>query len=145
MTNALRFFRATEGVSAVEFALGAPVAAIVLLGIASGWTSAVQVSDMNDSVRAAASYVLKGGLDPEAAKSVATSSWRNKPEDGVVQVTKQCTCAGIGASCTEVCTADNSIPQMSYVIETQRTLKLPLIGLLETNVPVTRQEVVRVR
>jgi hypothetical protein len=100
---------------------------------------------MKDSVRAGANYVLKGGLDPEAAKSVATSSWRDMPKDGVVEVVKQCTCGGSVASCTEVCSADNSIPQMSYRITTSRTVKLPLIGLLESSIPVKRQEIVRVR
>ena len=68
------FLKSCDGVSAVEFALAAPVLALILMGIASGWTSAVDVSDMKDSVRSAAAYVLKGGLDPDAAKSVAKPS-----------------------------------------------------------------------
>ena len=140
-----RFLKSSDGVSAVEFALAAPVLVLLLMGIVSGWTSAVDVSDMKDSVRAGASYVLKGGLDPDAAKSVAENSWRNMPKDGTVNVVKQCTCGGTTASCDTVCSADSSIPQMSYVITVERTLQPPLLALLQTSVKVSKQESVRVR
>lgn len=139
------FLKSCDGVSAVEFALAAPVLALVLMGIVSGWTSAVDVSDMKDSVRAGAAYILKGGLDPDAAKSVAKDSWRNMPKDATVDVVKQCTCGGGAASCDTLCTADSSIPQMSYVITAKRTLQPPLLALLQTSVKVSKQESIRVR
>ena len=144
--NILNAFRTDDrGGSAVEFAMAAPILAVVLLGIASGWMSVNQVSAMRCAVKAGAGYVLKGGTDINAAKSAVLASWANAPKDATVNVTSQCTCGTAANACTSLCTKDSSVPQMSYAITATRYFEAPLLDLLQGKVSVTEKEVVRVR
>lgn len=146
MLNLFRaFLREPAGVSAIEFSMASPVLAVVLLGVQSGWTTLNQVSDMRTAVKAGANYVLKGGTDLDAAKDVVKSTWTNAPSEKSVNVVKQCTCGTQVAVCTQLCIADSSVPQMSYIITASRSIEPPLFGLLGSNYTVTEEETVRVR
>lgn len=136
----------TGGVSAVEFALIAPVLALVLAGMVTGWAYVTQMAQMRSAVKTGANYVLQGGTDLAAAKSAILLSWVKKPADADVQVVRQCTCAGAVSTCSAVCTGSGAIPNMSVIITANGSLDTPLDDLFTTAKVATRhEEVIRVR
>jgi len=104
-----RFIIHSGGVSAVEFALAAPLLIMMMAGIATGWTYATQTLQMRSAIKTGANYVLQGGADLTKARSAVLTAWANKPDDGTVQVVRQCSCAGTVSACTSVCTGTGAI------------------------------------
>lgn len=141
-----QFITHSGGVSAVEFALIAPILLLVLAGIVTGWTYSTQLMEMRTAVKSGANYVLQGGLDLTATKSAVMMSWANKPGDASVQVVRQCSCAGTVSACTTVCAGNGSIPNMSVIITAVGSVDMPLYDLFATaRVQASRAEVIRVR
>src|SRR5689334_12679936 len=120
-----RFISHNDGVSAVEFALIAPVLIVILAGIVTGWTYSMQLMEMRTAVKTGANYVLQGGTDLDAVKSAVLMSWTNKPDDAAVDATRQCFCAGTSHGCDSVCT-DESIPNMTVTITATGSVDTPL-------------------
>jgi Flp pilus assembly protein TadG len=141
-----KFFRDDTGVGAIEFALIAPLLALVLLGTISGWAYYTQNNYMRDSVEVAGKYFLQGGTSEEVAVNIAEAAWTDKPDDGEIALNKTCTCAGAAASCSGVC-SDNSIPQTYWTIEASSTYTDPFLGeaVFENGLPLYEREVIRVR
>ena len=141
-----RFLIHSGGVSAVEFALAAPVLILVLAGIVTGWHYAMQLMEMRTAVKTGANYVLQGGSDLDAAESAVLSSWTNKPDDADVTVVRECYCAATVHACSSVCTGSGDIPQMSVIITATGSVDMPLYALFSTaKVTSTREENIRVR
>lgn len=141
-----RFIDHSGGVSAIEFALVAPILLLVLAGIATGWTYSMQLMEMRTAVKSGANYVLQGGVDLDAAKSAVLLSWTKKPADAAVQVLRQCSCAGATSACSTVCAGNGAIPNMSVVITASGSVDMPLQNLFATaKVQARREEVIRVR
>jgi Flp pilus assembly protein TadG len=111
------FARDCKGTSAVEFALGAPMLALVLVGVATGWNVGGQVLQMRNAVKVGASYFIQGGSDLDGAKSAVTAAWEHRPEDATVDVTRQCLCGDVMSVCTDMCTSTLSLPNMSIRIK----------------------------
>lgn len=146
MTIFRRFKHHDGGVSAVEFAIAAPLLIMMLAGIVTGWTYATQTLEMRSAVKTGANYVLQGGADIAAAKNAVLLSWTNKPEDAAVQVVRQCSCAGTTSACTSVCTGSGAIPNMSVIITATGSVDTPLHNLFATaKMQTSREEVIRVR
>lgn len=146
MNSLRRFFLHNGGVSAVEFALAAPLLAMMLAGMVTGWAYVTQSTQMRSAVKTGANYVLQGGTDLAAAKSAILRSWVKKPADADVQVVRQCSCAGTVNICTAVCTGSGAIPNMSVIITASASLDTPLDGLFKTAKVSTRhEEIIRVR
>ena len=141
-----RFIIHRGGVSAVEFALVAPLLILMLAGIVTGWTYATQMMQMRSAIKTGANYVLQGGADLATAKSAVLTSWINKPEDANVQVVRQCSCAGTVSTCTTVCTGTGAIPNMSVIITASGSIDTPLHNLFATaKIETSREEIIRVR
>lgn len=141
-----RFVLHSGGVSAVEFALAAPILLLMLSGIYTGWTYATQILQMRSAIKAGSNYVLQGGADLSAAKSAVLMSWASKPADANVQAVRQCNCGAAISSCSVVCTGGGAIPQMSVIITASGSIDTPLhsmLGMAKTQT--SRQEVIRVR
>ncbi len=141
-----KFLRDEKGVGAIEFALIAPMLALVLLGTISGWAYYQQNNFMRDSVEVAGKYFLEGGTSEEVALQIANAAWTSKPDDGSIALNKTCTCGGAAASCGEVC-SDMSIPQTYWTIEASSTYIDPFLGeaVLPDGFPLYEREVIRVR
>jgi Flp pilus assembly protein TadG len=139
-----RLFENETGVGAVEFALIAPMLLIVMLGSIALWSAVAQSENMQDGVEAAATYVLEGGTSDDKALSIAQSSWRNRPEDGTVTVTRSCTCAGAAAVCEDVCPLTTLPPHIEVTIEATATWISPVPVILASRTLVQR-EIVRAR
>jgi Flp pilus assembly protein TadG len=141
-----RFLVHCGGVSATEFAIGAPLLLLVLGGIVTGWTYERQSMELRSAVKSGANYVLQGGKDLAAAKSAVLTAWPNKPQDAQVQVIQQCTCGTTVSTCTVVCAGNGSIPNMSVIITASGSLDTPASDLLtSTKIQTSRQETIRVR
>lgn len=146
MNNLRRFMLHCGGVSAVEFAIAAPLLILALGGTVTGWTYATQMLEMRSAVKMGANYVLQGGADLDAAKSAVLMSWMNKPKDGDVQVIRQCSCNGTVNTCSAVCAGSGSIPNMSVIITASGSVDMPLYNLISSaKVLTSREEVIRVR
>ena len=141
-----KFFRDEGGVGAIEFAIIAPMLAIVLLGIMSGWAYYQQNGYMRDGLEVAGKYFLQGGTSQTTAASIATAAWSGKPADGTVAVTKTCICAGAAASCSGVC-ADGNVPETHWTIEASSVFNDPFFvnPIFPDGLALYEREVVRVR
>jgi Flp pilus assembly protein TadG len=141
-----RFASHNGGVSAVEFALAAPLLVMMLVGMMTTWTYLTQTLQMRSAVKTGANYVLQGGTDLGAARSAVLLSWAKKPADADVQVARQCTCSGTVSICSAVCTGSGAIPNMSVIISANASLDTPLDDLFTTAKILTRhEEIIRVR
>lgn len=141
-----RFITHNGGVSAIEFAIAAPLLILVLAGIVTSWTYLTQLLQMRSAVKTGANYVLQGGADIDAAKSAVLASWASKPPDADVQVVRQCSCAGTASTCTVVCTGNGAIPNMTVIITASGSLDTPIYSLFgTTKMQARREQVIRVR
>lgn len=138
----LRFgtvLRDKAGVSAIEFALVAPVIVIVLLGIIEFGSTLFDRTDMHTAVRSGAQYVMNGGRDVDEAGNIVLMSWSTKPETGTVNVTRYCLCAEDEHACSLPC-PDLSVPEGYIRIEASA-----MLGGLVYNYGHKADEVVRIR
>jgi Flp pilus assembly protein TadG len=135
-----------RGVAAIEFSLVAPLMCVVLLGLISVWSAITQADNMHDSVEAAAAYYLRGGSTDSVAQTIAENAWLHKPNDGVVTITRACSCNGAAASCTAICVGANPTPQLHITINETGTWTSP-VPVIDTwaSTTLAQQEVVRVR
>jgi Flp pilus assembly protein TadG len=145
--NCLRRFLAhSGGVSAIEFAIAGPLLLLLLGGIVTGWTYERQMMELRSAVKSGANYVLKGGMDLDAAESTVLTSWANKPDDAAAQVVRQCTCGNTVSTCTAVCAGTGAIPDMTVIITASGSLDVPAYDVVtSTKMQTTHQEIIRVR
>jgi Flp pilus assembly protein TadG len=139
-----RFRRDCRGTSAVEFALAAPLLAIVFLGIAGGFLAANQISGMRGAVKNGANYVLKGGTDLEAVEEAVKTSWVHLPSSAQVNTSYACTCGTVANMCTALCADGTTVPKKSMTIQASMNVIVPFWVTIDPWV-VSHSEVVRVR
>ncbi len=139
-----RFRRDCRGTSAVEFALAAPLLAVVFLGIAGGFIAANQISGMRGAVKNGANYVLKGGTDLETVKEAVRTSWVHLPSSAEVNTSYACTCGTVANMCTALCADGTTVPKKSMTIQASMNVVVPFWITIDPWV-VSHSEVVRVR
>ena len=139
-----RFRKDCRGTSAVEFALAAPMLAIVFLGVATGWIAANQISGMRSAVKNGANYVLKGGTDLDQVKQAVTTSWVHLPSSAQVNTSYACNCGTVADMCTALCPDGTTVPKKSMTIQASMNVIVPF-GMTVDPWVVTHSEVVRVR
>src|SRR5437667_9138296 len=139
-----RLQRDCRGTSAIEFALAAPMLALVLLGIANGWSAANNIVDMRSAVKNGANYVLKGGTDLAAAEQAVMSVWQHRTASSTVDASLQCTCASVANVCTSLCPDGVSVPKESIVITASTPISFPFPQSRDPWT-VSQTEVIRVR
>ena len=146
MKRLRRFITHDGGVSAVEFALFSPLLILVVAAIVTGWRYSTQMMEMRTAVKSGANYVLQGGSDLDSAKSAVLMSWASKPDDGAVQVVRECYCAAVVSACSTVCTGSGAIPNISVIITATGSVDMPLYNMFATaKVQAVREERIRVR
>lgn len=101
-----RFLTAREGVSAVEFALVAPVLLISMLGVVDIGNVVYQRADMESALRAGIQYFMNGGDDLNKAETVVNQSWTTKPDSVTVVAEKYCMCGTVQHACNTLCDDD---------------------------------------
>jgi hypothetical protein len=125
------FIRDCSGFSAVEFALTAPIYAAVMMVIVDSHEVISNMFDMKQAVKAGEAYVLEGGTDVAEAKDVVLDAWPDRGEESSVDVTKECSCAGVANSCTALCTSGTELPQMSIRIDATSAIMPPAYSLFQ--------------
>lgn len=117
-----KFFRNENGLAGIEFSIIAPMLAVVLLGITSGFSFYQDLNHMRDGVEAAAKYYIQGGSNDVMAQTIATTAWKGKPVTGTVTVTRSCICNTTSVSCaTDTACADASVPQIQITLLASNT------------------------
>jgi len=116
-----RFTRDTDGTSAIEFAIIAPVLIVIVAGLADVNDLAFGSANMQNAVRAGIQYALKGGSDTTTAQAQADAAWTRKPSGGTVSSSSACKCAGAGHDCSTLCD-DSSVPQLYVTVTATATL-----------------------
>jgi Flp pilus assembly protein TadG len=143
------FIKNQSGVSAIEFALIAPLLTLMLLGIMSSWSYFRQNSNMRDSVEAVGKYYIQGGATDTTAQAIANATWINKPASGVITVSRACVCVGVSGACTAgVLCSDpgKSVPEIHLTILATSSWTDPFSSFIFPNgLSLKETEVVRVR
>ena len=134
-----RFQRDSRGTSAIEFALIAPMLAVVVVAISDVSNLGYGSSNMQSAVRAGVHYAMAGGTDATVAQSQANAAWTRKPGDGVVTTQKVCKCAGVTWDCDTFC-LDLARPEMHITVTATGTVGGDLYSMTQTST-----ETVRVR
>jgi Flp pilus assembly protein TadG len=101
-----RFLRDDSGVSAVEFALVAPVLLLCFVGIYDVGTMVYKRTDMHSALRAGTQYFMNGGDDLAKAETIVQQSWTTKPDDVTVTAERFCQCGEEIHACTVLCDDD---------------------------------------
>lgn len=125
------FVEDDRGVSAVEFALIAPVLLFALLGLTEMGSQAYQRMDMHGALRTGGQYILNGGRDLDVAREVVERSWTSMPEDAVVETTRTCYCDTDEHACSTPCD-DDSVPVAYINLRAHATLNGVLVSAGET-------------
>lgn len=111
------FLRDRGGASAVEFALIVPIllgAAIMTYDL---WLGSRGVLAMRAGVEAGAQYIRGGGANDATAKAIALASWKGKPADANVTVSRACKCGTAASVCTGLCSATQTPPQVFVTLK----------------------------
>lgn len=116
------FARAEGGNSAVEFALVAPLLAILLIGIADVGKIGFERTDMYSAARSGAQYFMAGGSDFDRARHVVESSWTAAPEDALITIDRFCQCQAVEFACDAPC-PDDSTPDAFARIKVSATVR----------------------
>jgi Flp pilus assembly protein TadG len=144
--NRTGFFGDERGISAIEFAILAPILILVVFGMIVGAAYAAQLLDTRAAVQAGAKYVLQGGSDSTAIRKVALSAWGNKPTGGDVKVSQYCVCGSVVSACTALCGGTGKAPEAYVQIEASSTWSSPLQNSwLPSGSDVSQKQVIRVR
>jgi Flp pilus assembly protein TadG len=141
-----KFLRDRSGVSATEFAVIAPVLALMVLGMLDGWSYAASMLAMRAAVKAGANYVIEGGGTSDTARAVAVSAWVSPPSDASVAVTQACYCSGAATTCGLLCVGTAKAPSAYLTVRATGTWTppAPFSYVLEART-VVHSEVIRVR
>jgi Flp pilus assembly protein TadG len=98
-----KFAHDERGVSAIEFALIAPVLLISLLGVVDIGNVVYQRSDMESALRSGIQYFMNGGDDLTRAETVVNDAWTTKPEGVSVIAERFCLCDATPHACNVLC------------------------------------------
>lgn len=101
------FRRDDSGVSAVEFALVAPVLLICLVGIYDVGTMVYKRTDMHSALRSGTQYFMNGGDDLTKAEQIVAQAWTTKPDDVSIVGERYCQCGEEIHACTTLCDDDS--------------------------------------
>jgi Flp pilus assembly protein TadG len=116
MTLLRKYLRRRDGTSAIEFAIIAPVLAILTIYGFDAWQLINRKEDMHAAINASAHYYMGGGGDDSTASTIGMNGWPNTPGDANISISRACTCAGGGSDCNTVCAATQQAPETRVTI-----------------------------
>jgi len=138
-THCRRIAGDCRGVSAVEFALIAPLLVAMILGVVEIATYVTASTSMDRAVRSGAQYVMNGGTDAVVVQEIVRRSWLDAPEKFDVTVETNCLCGGVAVSCSTTSCSGGGRPEIyteinasgsfsgmfhSYSRKTERTIRV---------------------
>jgi Flp pilus assembly protein TadG len=101
-----KFAKDERGVSAVEFALTAPVLMVSVLGVVDIGNIVYQRSDMESALRSGIQYFMNGGDNLSRAEAVVNQAWTTKPDTVTVVADRFCLCDTTPHACNVLCDDD---------------------------------------
>lgn len=117
----LSLIRDRRGVSAVEFALTAPIVAGLMLFAWDGWQAAAAQMKLRNALQAGAEYVMTGQADDSTARSVVLNAWGGKPSNSSASVTRACKCGTTANVCTGLCPSTTTPPSVYVTLTASGT------------------------
>jgi len=117
MRRLLNFLRDERGASAVEFAFVVPILCGAMVLTYDLWTGSRGVLAMRAGVEAGAQYIRGGGSSDATAQTIALTSWKGKPADAAVNVSRSCKCGTAVWVCTGLCPITQTPPQVFVVLK----------------------------
>lgn len=121
-----RILREDSGVSAIEFALLAPIFLAALLGMLSAGVMMYQKAGLNSAMQSAAHYVMAGGRDYAVMEQVVRAGDGVQP-GATVTTMNVCRCGDTTSACSTLC-ADDSAPRSYAQISISQTLTPSFFG-----------------
>jgi len=139
--GSLRMLRDRSGLSAVEFALIAPMLGFTVLALVDAVNFAVGFTSMQRAERAGIQYFMNGGTSTSAAQGIVSASWKNPPSNYSVNAQQVCTCGGNShvITCGTTCANGNAYTQNMSI-----TASATIPGML-MSLPENKTETVRVQ
>jgi len=130
-----------SGLSAVEFALIAPLLAFMLVALVDAVNFAAGFTAMQRAERAGIQYFMNGGTSTAAAQGIVSTAWTNPPSNYTVSAQEVCTCGGNGhtVTCGTSC-VNGQTYRANMTVSASATIK----GML-TSLPESKTETVRIQ
>lgn len=100
----VRLIRNRSGASAVEFALVAPILAVVVAVGWNVWQGEAGLERAKTALRAGAEYYTAAGTSDATAQTIALNAWAQAPANASVTAARACYCNGVLTGCTTPCT-----------------------------------------
>jgi len=110
----VRLSRDNRGASIVEFALIAPILAMVLFTLVSGATFLAEFNAMHTAVNGGAQFVMNGGTNLAATKAITEAGWAGRSGGATVVAADVCKCGTVVTDCALTCTP-STIPLNKYI------------------------------
>lgn len=121
-----RMCRDQGGVSAVEFALVAPLLVFGLLAMVDVGMAIGERMELERNVRAGAQAAMSLNNNADAIRTIVLAS-ASEPEGMTAAAAQRCLCLGIIHSCTTVC-PDGLAPSVFFEISAARPVSGPIFG-----------------
>lgn len=134
-----RFARDRSGVTAIEFAMVAPMMAAAMVMTLDYSLYIVNRTRMHSGIRAGIQYLMDNGRNLTQLETIVAQSWSQKPADYNIATERYCLCSDVRHACDVLC-ADESAPESYFSINASGTLK----GLVQDR-PLAATEELRVR
>lgn len=145
MGRRVNFAANNDGNSAVEFALLAPVLALVCLGLIDGWSIASFTLYMRAGVGSAANLYLQGAGDDSSVRTLVLQNWQGHPDDAAVSIVRTYKCGTDAVTSTTLCTGSKA-PALYITVHASGTWVAPFeVDVLRTRQTMNHQQVIRVR
>ena len=135
----MRILRDKTGVSAVEFALIAPVLGFLVVAGYDAVNFAGAFTSMQRAERSGIQYFMNGGTSMDVVKSIITTSWRNPPSNSTVNASEVCKCGATVTTC-----GSNGACLTTYTANMTVTASATVQGFL-MSIPESKSETVRVQ
>ena len=119
-----RFRRGQRGIAAIEFALIAPLFAVLGVCTADIGFAAAARMDMDQSMRSAAQLSLSANIrDVAQLKKAVEQAFSGKAPAPAVTATSTCECPGSGSNvdCYQACDSAGNAPSIFVDLRTQKT------------------------
>lgn len=122
--SARDFWQSESGLSALEFALIAPVMLVALLGIINVSNYVSMFLQLRAASNTAAGFVMQGASDDAAVAAAALASWSGRPSDASVTLQRVYKCGAAISDASSLC-SDGTPPSVYVTIKASGTWEPP--------------------
>ena len=117
-----RFAKDRSGVTAIEFAMVAPMMAAAMVMTLDVSLYVVNRTRMHSGIRAGIQYLMDNGRDLTQLETIVAASWSEKPANYNIETERYCLCSDVRHACNILCD-DDSAPESYFSVSATGTLK----------------------